>query len=131
MKTIKISFQRSKMNRLADIQAQLISKTPSTKRVAIVTGSLSGIGLGIAHSLAKRGYNIILNGLSHQADIDRTVADFKSKYPDVEAKYIYADLTKQVDCKNIVDQTVSHFGRVDVVVNNAGIQHIDECVNFP
>ena len=119
------------MNRLADIETQLISKTPSTKRVAIVTGSLSGIGLGIAHSLAKRGYNIILNGLSHQADIDKTVADFKSKYPDIEAKYIYADLTKPVDCKNIVDQTVSHFGRVDVVVNNAGIQHIDECANFP
>lgn len=71
------------MNRLADIEAQLISKTAATKRVAIVTGSLSGIGLGIAHSLAKRGFHIVLNGLSHQADIDKTVADFKTKYPDV------------------------------------------------
>lgn len=118
------------MNRLLDIQAHLIAGT-SDNKVAIVTGSLSGIGLGIAHSLAKRGFNIVLNGLAPQSDIDKTVADFKAKYPKVEAKFIYADLTKAVDCKNLVDQTLIHFGRIDVVVNNAGIQHIDECKNFP
>lgn len=97
----------------------------SENRVAIVTGSLSGIGLGIAHSLAKRGFNIILNGLANQAEIDKVSQDFKNKYPKIEAFYIYADLTKPVDCKNFVDQTINKFGRVDVVVNNAGIQHID------
>ena len=110
------------MNRLADIEKNLIA---SDKKVAIVTGWLSGIGLGIAHSLAKRGYHIILNGLANQPEIDRISEIFKKSYPDVKAHYIYADLTKPIDCKNLVDQTIAHFGRVDVVVNNAGIQHID------
>lgn len=96
-----------------------------------MTGSLSGIGLGIAHSLANRGFNIILNGLANQEEINRVSEDFKKKYPKIEAFYIYADLTKPVDCKNFVDQTLAKFGRIDVVVNNAGIQHIDECKNFP
>ncbi len=52
-------------------------------KVAIVTGSLSGIGLGIAHSLAKRGFNVILNGLANQAEIDKVSADFKTKYPKI------------------------------------------------
>ena len=121
------------MNRLLCLENNLIAeqKKMSSNKVAIVTGSLSGIGLGIAHCLAKRRYNIILNGLAPQSEIDKICAEFKDKYPGVEAKYVYADLTKPVDCKNLVDQTLSHFGRVDVLVNNAGIQHIDECVNFP
>jgi 3-hydroxybutyrate dehydrogenase len=53
------------------------------------------------------------------------------KYDNIEAYYIFADLTKSADCKNIVSKTLQKFGRVDVVVNNAGIQHIDEVKNFP
>lgn len=48
-----------------------------------MTGSLSGIGLGIAHSLAKRGFNIILNGLATQVEIDKVQEDFKTKYPKI------------------------------------------------
>lgn len=59
------------------------------------------------------------------------MADFTKKYPKVEAFFIFADLTKPADCKKIVEETLKHFGRVDVLVNNAGMQHIDECVNFP
>lgn len=96
-----------------------------------MTGSLSGIGLGIAHSLAARGYNIVLNGFASDEEIKNTEADFAKKYPSVEAKFIFADLTKPADCKKIVDETLKYFGRVDVLVNNAGMQHIDEVTNFP
>ena len=81
--------------------------------------------------MAQRGYNVILNGFASDEEIKQTIADFNKKYPTIEAKFIFADLTKAADCKKIVDETVKHFGRVDVVVNNAGMQHIDEVINFP
>jgi len=87
--------------------------------------------LGIAHSLAKRGYDIVLNGFASEEEIKKISESFKKAYPNVEAFYIYADLTKPADCKSIVEQTIKHFGRIDVLVNNAGMQHIDECINFP
>jgi len=76
------------MDRLLDISKQIVSRSSSPEKrsenkVAIVTGSLSGIGLGIAHSLAKRGFNIILNGLANQAEIDKVKDDFKTKYPKI------------------------------------------------
>jgi len=73
----------------------------------------------------------VLNGFASDAEIKATVADFTKKYPSIEAKFIFADLTKAQDCKKIVEEALKHFGRVDVLVNNAGMQHIDECVNFP
>lgn len=97
----------------------------------MITGSLSGIGLGIAHSLAAQGYNIILNGFASDEEIKKTTKEFQTKYPNTEPVYIFADLTKREDCKKIVDETLQKFGRIDVLVNNAGMQHIDECVNFP
>lgn len=87
--------------------------------------------MGIAHSLAKRGYDIVLNGFASEEEIKKISESFKKAYPNVEAFYIYADLTKPADCKSIVEQTIKHFGRIDVLVNNAGMQHIDECINFP
>ena len=72
-------------------------------KVALVTGSLSGIGRGIAHSLASRGYNIILNGFASDEEIKKTVNDFKTKYPTTEPFYVFADLTKPADCKKIVE----------------------------
>lgn len=92
----------------------------STNKVAIVTGSLSGIGLGIANALAKRNYNIVLNGLTTQEDLAKVEKHFKDTYPNIKAHYIYADLTRPLDCKNLVRKTVEVFGRVDVLVNNAG-----------
>jgi 3-hydroxybutyrate dehydrogenase len=59
------------MDRLLSLNKQLTASQKSKNKVALVTGSLSGIGLGIAHSLAKRGFNIILNGFATQAEIDR------------------------------------------------------------
>ena len=97
----------------------------TNNRVALITGSLSGIGLGIAHSLAVKGYNIILNGFASDEEIKKTTKVFQTKYPDIEPFYIFADLTKRDDCKKIVDETLKKFGRIDVLINNAGMQHID------
>ena len=97
------------------------NNTRSSNRVAIVTGSLSGIGLGIANALAKRNFNIVLNGLTTQDDLEKVEKHFKTTYPNIKAHYIYADLTRPLDCKLLVKQTVEVFGRVDVLVNNAGI----------
>jgi len=76
--------------------------------------------LGIAQSLAAKGYNVILNGFASEEEIKKTSADFAKKYPKVEAFYIFADVTKPSDCKNIVEQTVKRYGRLDVLINNAG-----------
>lgn len=105
---------------------QQVHPPPYSKnnKVALVTGSLSGIGLGIAHSLAQRGYNVILNGFASDEEIKATSNDFKQKYPNVEAYYIFADLTKPEDCKKIVEETLKRFGRVDVLVNNAGTRGV-------
>lgn len=78
----------------------------SSNKVAIVTGSLSGIGLGIANALAKRNYNIVLNGLTTQEDLAKVEKHFKDTYPNIKAHYIYADLTRPLDCKNLVKKTV-------------------------
>ena len=75
----------------------------NNNKVALVTGSLSGIGLGIAHSLAAKGYNIILNGFASDEEIKKTVKEFETKYPNTEPVYIFADLTKPNDCKKIVE----------------------------
>lgn len=74
---------------------------------------------------------MVLNGFATEQEIKNTEADFAKKYPKVEAKFIFADLTKPTDCKKIVEETVKYFGRVDVLVCNAGMQHIDEVTNFP
>jgi NAD(P)-dependent dehydrogenase (short-subunit alcohol dehydrogenase family) len=81
---------------------------------------LSGIGLGIANALAKRNFNIVLNGLTTQEDLEKVEKHFKATYPNIKAHYIYADLTQPLDCKLLVRKTIEVFGRVDVLVNNAG-----------
>ena len=78
--------------------------------------------MGIANSLAKRGYNIVLNGLSTQEELEKIEMHFKKTFPDIEAHFIYADLTKVIDCKVLVQKTLEHFGRIDVLVNNAGTE---------
>lgn len=81
--------------------------------------------------MAARGYNVILNGFASDDEIKKTVSEFEAKYPTTQPVFIYADLTKPADCKKIVEETLKKFGRIDVLVNNAGMQHIDECINFP
>jgi 3-hydroxybutyrate dehydrogenase len=99
-------------------------------KVAIVTGSTSGIGLGIAVALAAKGCNIMLNGFGEPA----AIADLKKRLADehrVRAGYSPADMSKPADIREMVAAAVAEFGGVDILVNNAGIQHVAKVVDFP
>ena len=99
-------------------------------KTALVTGSTSGIGLGIATRLAAEGANIVLNGFGERAEIDRLSAQLKDKYQ-VEAVYDAADMTKPAAIAEMLQKAIARFGAVDVLVNNAGIQHVAPVDEFP
>ncbi len=98
-------------------------------KAAIVTGSTSGIGRGIAHALAGQGVNIMLNGFADAATVD-TVKGEITKFG-VKVEYNAADVTKPDQIAAMVDATVKAFGSCDVVVNNAGIQFVAPIDKFP
>jgi len=97
---------------------------------AIVTGSTSGIGLGIANSLAAAGFNIMLNGFGDAAEIEKIKNEVASKHG-VKTAYSPADISKPADIRKMVADTVEAFGSVDVLVNNAGIQFTANTEDFP
>jgi 3-hydroxybutyrate dehydrogenase len=97
---------------------------------AIVTGSTSGIGLGIATSLAAAGYNIMLNGFGDAAEIEKVKVGLAQTHG-VKTAYSPADMTKPADIRKMVADTVEAFGSVDVLVNNAGIQFTALTEDFP
>lgn len=99
-------------------------------RVAIVTGSTSGIGLGVARSLAASGVHVVLNGLGDRAQIDATVSALVAEFG-VEARYSAADVSRADDIVEMVKETQAAFGRVDILVNNAGVQHVAPIESFP
>ena len=95
-------------------------------KTALVTGSTSGIGLGIALALAKEGARIILNGFGdHQAAIEAV------KALGVDVRYHGADMTQPDQIADMMAFAAAEFGRVDVLVNNAGIQHVSPVDDFP
>jgi 3-hydroxybutyrate dehydrogenase len=109
--------------------------TPATAkqlagRVAVVTGSTSGIGLGIARSLAEAGAAVVLNGLGRIDDVGEIVAGISAGYG-VRAIYSPADMAKPGSIARMVDLTLETFGRLDILVNNAGIQHVAPIDQFP
>ena len=97
---------------------------------AIVTGSTSGIGLGIANVLASKGANLVINGFGDAAAIEAERANLEAKYG-VKVVYSGADISKPSDVKAMVELCVSSFGSVDILVNNAGIQYTESVENFP
>lgn len=97
---------------------------------AIVTGSTSGIGLGLAEALAAAGVNIVLNGLGDTAAIEATRAGIAARHG-VEVRYHGADMTRPAEIADLVTSTVAAFGRLDILVNNAGIQHVSPVEDFP
>jgi len=95
-------------------------------KTALVTGSTSGIGLGLAKALAAQGANIVMNGFG---EVDAAVAQVKAL--GVQVSYHGADMSKPAEIEAMVRHAESTFGGVDILVNNAGIQHVARVENFP
>ncbi len=95
-------------------------------KTAIVTGSNSGIGLGIAHQLAKVGADVVLNSFTDH-DEDHELAASLAREHGVTARYIKADMSSPEECRALIEQA----GRCDILVNNAGIQHVAPIPEFP
>ena len=99
-------------------------------KVALVTGSTSGIGLGIATAFAQQGADIVLNGFGDAAEIEKLRAGLAEKHG-VKVIYDGADLSKGSAVRELVENTVRQLGRIDILVNNAGIQHTALIEDFP
>jgi len=97
---------------------------------AIITGSTSGIGLGIAQALAEAGLNVMLNGFGEPGEIERIRAGIEQEFG-VTAAYSGADMTRPTEIAAMVEDAIRAFGQVDVLVNNAGIQHVEPVETFP
>ena|ERR1700756_442865 len=98
------------------------------KKVALITGSTSGIGMGIAKKFASEGYNIVFNGLEKNgADIAKEIGK-KNK---VKTIYSGANMLKEEEIEEMVAQGEKEFGKIDVLVNNAGIQFVAAIEQFP
>ena len=98
-------------------------------KTAVITGSTSGIGLGIARAFAEAGANIMLNGFGDDALIARI--GIKLSAFDVQVRHHGADMTKPAEVTALIRETETQFGSVDVLVNNAGIQHVAPVDEFP
>ncbi|ENR03327.1 hypothetical protein H721_01721 [Brucella ovis IntaBari-2006-46-332] len=102
----------------------------SARKTAIVTGSNSGIGLGIAHALAAAGHNVVINSFTDR-DEDHALARMLAEEHGANVIYIAADMSKAEDCRNLIAKTVKVFGNSDILVNNAGIHHVAPVEEFP
>jgi 3-hydroxybutyrate dehydrogenase len=96
----------------------------------VITGSTSGIGLGIARSFAAEGANVMLNGLGDADEIEQLRSGIESDYK-VKVVYSPADMTRPVEIADMIAQAQRELGGVDVLVNNAGIQHVAPIDEFP
>ncbi|QLG88912.1 3-hydroxybutyrate dehydrogenase [Chitinibacter bivalviorum] len=99
-------------------------------KVALITGSTSGIGLGIARALAKEGATIVLNGLGDPAAIEQTRAALAAEFG-VKTYFIGADLTQAAAVAAMIQEVESTCGQLDILVNNAGMQHVSPIEDFP
>ena len=99
-------------------------------KVALVTGSTSGIGLGIARSLTAQGADIVMNGFGDAAAIEKLRQGLETEFK-VRAIYSGADMSKPAEIETMIKDTAAKFGGVDILVNNAGIQYVSPIQNFP
>jgi len=99
-------------------------------KVALVTGSTSGIGLGMAKALAARGCNLVINGFGDPAEIDRLVASIAEEHG-VRAAFEGGDLSKVAEIENLMKRCAEVHEGVDILINNAGIQFVSPIEDFP
>jgi 3-hydroxybutyrate dehydrogenase len=102
---------------------------PLDGKVAIVTGSTSGIGLGIATAFAMNGAHVLINGFGDKTEIDRNQAMLERH--GVKTAYSAADMSKPDQITQMVELARERLGKVDILVNNAGIQHVAPVEDFP
>ena len=100
------------------------------QRSAIVTGSTSGIGLGIARAFAAQGADVMLNGFGDADEIEATRAEIALSHG-VKVRYSSADMSRPDQIRAMAALAQTEFGKVDIVVNNAGIQHVAPVEDFP
>jgi 3-hydroxybutyrate dehydrogenase len=98
--------------------------------VAVVTGSTSGIGHAMAEALAQRGVRVVLNGLGDPAEIEKTRAGLEAS-TGTAVRYHGADMTKPAEIADMVGFAHREFGRLDILINNAGVQHVEAIESFP
>ncbi len=120
--------QRSKYVVEKRFHQKEISMTKSLN--AVITGSTSGIGLGIAKAFAAEGWNIMLNGFGDADEIEKLRATL-AKENDVRVEYNNADMTKPAEISAMMETAQKAFGQIDVLVNNAGIQFVSPIEDFP
>jgi len=99
-------------------------------KCAIVTGSTSGIGLGIATALAKQGADVVLNGFGDAAEIRALCKSLAAEHG-VRVVHSEANMARPVEIETMVQEAIAQFGGVDILVNNAGIQHVAPVDEFP
>ena len=100
-------------------------------KCAVVTGSTSGIGLGIAKALAKEGANVVFNGLSADPAAAREICEAVTRDTGAKTLFIQADLSKPAEARRLIAEATAAFGSVDILVNNAGVQHVAPIEDFP
>ncbi len=98
-------------------------------KVAVITGSTSGIGLGIAKGFADAGIHVVINGFGDESEIKKELDELQAK--GVTAIYNDADMTKPDEISQLVEDTVNELGSIDIVINNAGIQNVQPVEEFP
>lgn len=100
--------------------------TSLSGKTAVITGSNSGIGLGVARELARAGADVVLNSFTDRDEDHALAADIAKEFG-VTARYIQADMSKGDDCRALIEKA----GQCDILVNNAGIQHVAPVEDFP
>jgi 3-hydroxybutyrate dehydrogenase len=99
-------------------------------KAALVTGSTSGIGLGIARAFARAGTNLVINGFGNAEEIETLRSDLAREH-NVGVAYSAADISDPQSIAGMMEFAADEFGGADIVVNNAGIQHVDPIEDFP
>ena len=99
-------------------------------KTALVTGSTSGIGLGIARKFAAQGANIVFNGFGDMKEIEALQANVKDEFG-VKTAYHNADMSKPAEIEAMMRFAADQFGVIDILVNNAGIQYVANVEDFP